>query len=107
MRCDQVAVSPDRCWRTGLIVAELIRNSSRHGFAGTAGMILIDITETPAGFACRVSDNGRARQSSVPGRGISLLHDLSREMGGEITWSFFPYGTTAELLVPHIDPVAL
>ncbi len=40
---NSLPMAADRCWRVGLIVAELITNSARHGFKDGGGVIIVDI----------------------------------------------------------------
>jgi len=97
---DTVWLDPGRCWRIGLIVAELLRNAVRHGQAGCVEVML---SSNAHGISCIVIDNGRGAEAAAPGRGCRLVQTLAGEMGGEIFWRFTPRGCVAELRMPATD----
>jgi two-component sensor histidine kinase len=101
VRADEVWVDPERGWRVGLIVAELIRNASRHGLSGGPGAIGVEIIETADSIACSVYDNGRGASGPVIGRGRRVVMALADELGGEVAWSFAPTGCCARLEFPR------
>ena len=94
---DEVWLDADRCWRVGLIVAELIRNAARHGFAGGPGNIRVEITETAGNINCRVRDDGRGAALGGGGRGSRLVQALAGELCGAVDWEFTPTGCCAGL----------
>src|ERR1700722_2463754 len=100
---DEVWLDAGRCWRIGLIVAELIRNSVRHGLAGRAGCVRVSLMQGVGRVRCVVSDNGRAPTNPRQARGRRLIEMLADEMGGEVGWRFTPLGCVAELTFPDID----
>jgi two-component sensor histidine kinase len=100
---DEVWLDAGRCWRIGLIVAELIRNSVRHGLAGRGGCVRVSLMQGVGRVRCLVSDNGRAPTNPRQGRGRRLIEMLADEMGGEVGWRFTPLGCVAELTFPDID----
>jgi two-component sensor histidine kinase len=97
---DKVWLDPNRCWRIGLIVAELIRNAVRHGLAGRAGCVRVVLSENAYGVSCIVMDNGRGAAQASPGRGCRLIEALASELGGIVLWRFSPGGCVAELQMP-------
>jgi two-component sensor histidine kinase len=98
--CD-VSLGAARCWRIGLIVAELINNAVRHGFSGGGtGDIDIELLVEDASVVCRVTDNGRAAIDAPPARGRFLVEALACELGGDVTWDFSATGTTVLLTAP-------
>jgi two-component sensor histidine kinase len=101
VRADEVWVDPERGWRVGLIVAELIRNASRHGLSGGPGAIGVEIIETADSIACLVYDNGRGASGPVIGRGRRVVIALADELGGEVGWSFASTGCCARLEFPR------
>jgi two-component sensor histidine kinase len=96
-----VRLDAGRCWRVGLIVAELINNAVRHGFGGGAGEIAIELAVDGSSVLCRVTDNGRAAGQAPPARGRFLVEALAAELGGDAQWRFTPLGTTVLLIVPR------
>jgi two-component sensor histidine kinase len=97
LRADDVWLDADRCWRVGLIVAELVRNAARHGLSGGPGAIRIEIAETSERISCRVRDDGRGTPSETIGRGRRLVQALAGELGGSVDWTFTPSGCSARL----------
>jgi two-component sensor histidine kinase len=95
-----ITLSADRCWRIGLVVAELIRNAARHGRFDEAGRICVHIAEGDGRITCIVRDTGAPGTSPVPGRGQHLIHSLVEDLAGEVRWSFTPEGCAAFVRVP-------
>jgi two-component sensor histidine kinase len=93
----EVWLDTDRSWRVGLIVAELVRNAARHGFAGGPGAIRVEIFETARRVVCQVSDDGHGPASAGGGRGRPLIQALAAELAGEVEWTFTPAGCRARL----------
>jgi hypothetical protein len=78
---DEVWLDADRCWRVGLIVAELVRNAARHGLSGGAGAIWV-VVEDDAGYVrCSVCDNGGGSPGVRAGRGRRLVQALAAGTG--------------------------
>jgi two-component sensor histidine kinase len=102
--CEEIVFPPARCWRMGMILAELIANSVRHGFEDVEGAILIEVQSSGRHIACRVSDNGSASPNPRPGKGSIIVEGLVMELGGEVEWSFTPIGTCVRLTVPRGEP---
>jgi len=91
-----------RAWRAGLIVAELITNSARHGvWPIGGGIIRVEITADDFEICCRVSDNGRGPKTRSRGTGSHIAEALTREMRGQICTDFRNDGVTTLLTVPR------
>ncbi|WP_180143763.1 sensor histidine kinase [Sphingomonas sp. R-74633] len=90
----------DRCWRIGLVVAELIRNAARHGLRDRSGRIAVHVTEYAGRLMCLVRDTGQPRANSTPGRGQRLIRSLVADLGGSVEWSFAPDGASALVQLP-------
>ena len=103
IRLYDFALPPGCCWRVGLIVAELINNSVRHGFRGGGGHILLEAVRDGADVVCRVADDGCGVAAGKPGRGRRLVESLAADIGGDVTWTFAPGGVTAVLTFPFED----
>jgi two-component sensor histidine kinase len=103
---DEVWLPAHRCWRIGLIVAELVRNASRHGLSGGPGSIAVRIAERSGQVSCVVCDDGRGAENPNPGRGMQLVRSLATELGGSVEWWFTPAGCLACLQVSTADEAA-
>ena len=97
---DEIVLAPERCWRVGLIVAELITNAVRHGFGCNGGMIVVEVRRVGAEVLCQVADNGGSLPDPPPSRGRHVVEGLAGELGGDIRWRFGPNGVTAMLSFP-------
>jgi two-component sensor histidine kinase len=94
---DEVWLDADRCWRVGLIVAELVRNAARHGLSGGAGAIWVVVEDAAGCVRCSVCDDGGGAPGGRAGRGRRLVQALAAELGGSVAWSFAPNGCCAVL----------
>jgi two-component sensor histidine kinase len=93
----------ERCWRLGLIVHELINNAARHAFVGGSGEIRVTVWRNDAFVRCSVQDNGTAAVDIQPGRGLKIVHDLSKGLGGRCRQTFGPQGSRSLLVFPDSD----
>jgi two-component sensor histidine kinase len=100
---DEIWLDADRCWRVGLIVAELVRNAARHGFSGGPGAIWVEITEASGRINCLVCDDGCGAPTTRTGRGRRLVEALARELCGSADWCFAPGGCCVRLDFPNQD----
>lgn len=103
LKIEDIMMSAGTCWRIGLVVAELVRNSARHGLKGKAGRIIVDIARREGLLTCLVSDDGAAAGGGIPGRGQRLVRSLVAELGGEMDWFFKPEGALAFFRLPSGD----
>jgi len=103
LETDDALVSACRCWRIGLVVAELIRNACKHGFSGGSGNILIDVAQADGKVVCTVRDDGCANIADRRGRGRRLIELIAAEMAGSIHWNFTRRGSIATVCVPALD----
>jgi len=87
---DEVWLDADRCWRVGLIVAELVRNAARHGLSGGARAIWVVVEDVAGHVRCSVCDNGGDSPGACAGRGRRLVQALAAELGGSVSWTFAP-----------------
>jgi two-component sensor histidine kinase len=91
----------DRCWRLGMIVHELINNAARHAFARGRGKIRVELARAGAFVECRVLDNGSAAASVQPGRGLKIINELTKGLGGRFERSFGSRGSIFVVTFPH------
>jgi two-component sensor histidine kinase len=67
----------ERCWRLGLIVSELITNSTRHAFRDDRGLIRVELLPSASIIECRVTDNGTSKSIVRPGNGTKIIDRLA------------------------------
>jgi two-component sensor histidine kinase len=86
-QADTLPLEPERCWRLGMAVHELIMNAARHAyFDGRAGEIKIKVSLAHPVVNCIVADNGTLPARLKPGRGLGLVRDLTRSLGGRLDY---------------------
>ena len=100
LKVEDVWLEAERCWRIGLILAELVRNAARHGLRGGAGSISIRIRARRGVISCLVCDDGRVCGEPRAGRGRDLVQSLAAELGGAVDWRFTPVGTMVGFEAP-------
>lgn len=100
---DEVWLDAGRCWRVGLIIAELVRNAARHGLSGTAGAIWVLVEDAADRVCCSVCDDGGGAPGVRAGRGRRLVQALAVELGGSVEWTFAPTGCCVRLEFPSAD----
>jgi two-component sensor histidine kinase len=90
---DTLPLESERCWRLALAVYELVSNAVRHAcFDGHDGEIKIKLMRTGSWVNCRVTDNGSGLGRIKPGRGLRIVGDLAKSLGGRMGHTF---GTTS------------
>jgi two-component sensor histidine kinase len=103
LNADDIILPADRCWRIGLIIAELIRNAARHGLRGKSGQISVHLAERAGQLMCLVRDTGRPTAAGTTGRGQRLVLSLVNDLGGSADWSFASDGARALVRLPLRD----
>ncbi|WP_293376660.1 histidine kinase dimerization/phosphoacceptor domain -containing protein [Phenylobacterium sp.] len=93
-------LSADRCWRVGLICAELITNAVRHGLGGRPGVISVLMSCADGRVQCWIVSDGRSARRGKPGRGSQVVRGLAQQLGGRIEWCDAPQGVAAMLSFP-------
>ena len=94
------------CWKIGLVVAELIRNASRHGLRDQPGQILVQITPAAGELLCLVRDNGSPPRDPSSGRGQRVVREIVADLGGRVEWSFSSDGCVALARFPDRTAVS-
>ena len=90
-QADTLPLEPERCWRLGMAVHELVTNSARHAcFDGRAGEIKIKLSLAHPVVNCIIADNGSLSSRLKPGRGLGLVRDLIKSLGGRLKYGFGP-----------------
>ncbi len=100
LKVEDARLEASRCWRIGLILAELVRNAARHGLRGQPGAISIRVRVQRGRVSCLVCDSGRPSGKPAPGRGQRLVQGLAAELGGTVDWLFTPVGTMVGFEAP-------
>jgi two-component sensor histidine kinase len=90
-QADTLPLEPERCWRLGMTVHELLTNSARHAcFDGRAGEIKIKLSLAHPVVNCIIADNGSLSTRLKPARGLGLVRDLIKSLGGRLEYGFGP-----------------
>jgi two-component sensor histidine kinase len=96
-------LSATKCWHLGLILVELITNSSRHAFHDRGGIIRIEIQTRGSFVECSVIDNGCAAAASRPGQGLKIIGALVKALNGEIDQCFGSHGAISIISFPNAE----
>ena len=90
-QADTLPLEPERCWRLGMAVHELLTNSARHAcFDGRAGEIKIRLSLRDQVVNCIIADNGSLSGRLKPARGLGIVRDLIESLGGRLEYGFGP-----------------
>jgi two-component sensor histidine kinase len=90
-QADTLPLEPERCWRLGMALHELVTNSARHAcFDGRPGEIKIKLSLAHPVVNCIMADNGSLSTRLKPARGLGLVRDLIKELGGRLEYGFAP-----------------
>jgi two-component sensor histidine kinase len=100
LECAPLTLAPERAWRLGLIVYELVTNATRHAFKGHAGAISIKLELVGAFVHCKVTDDGSASTNNRAGQGLTIIRQLAGELGGTAQHQFGSNGSTSILAFP-------
>jgi two-component sensor histidine kinase len=100
---DTVWLHSERCWQLGMIVYELLTNVARHAFfEGKDGEVRVELSRAGACVRCGVSDNGSAVAGARPGRGLKIIGNLAKSLGGQVDYSLGVKGSSFVLALPFI-----
>ena len=90
-QADTLPLEPERCWRLGMALHELVTNSARHAcFDGRAGEIKIRLSLRDQVVNCIIADNGSLSGRLKPARGLGIVRDLIESLGGRLEYGFGP-----------------
>jgi two-component sensor histidine kinase len=95
-----IQLTPEMCWKLGMVVSELITNIVRHAFDERGGTIRVEIKTRMAQIECRVSDNGVGMEVCTPGNGTTIINALVDGIGGNFEQYSGPYGTLSIIGLP-------
>jgi two-component sensor histidine kinase len=86
---DTLPLESERCWRFALAVHELVTNAARHAcFDGRNGAIKIKLSLADPVVNCIVADDGSLSARLKPARGLQMVSDLTKSLGGRIEYGF-------------------
>jgi two-component sensor histidine kinase len=86
---DTLPLESERCWRLALAVHEIVTNAARHAcFDGRDGAIKIKLSLADSVVNCIVADNGSLSGRLKPARGLQMVSDLTKSLGGRIEYGF-------------------
>src|ERR1700688_1023253 len=86
---DTLPLESERCWRLALAVYELVANAVRHAcFDGRDGENKIKLMRAGSWVNCRVTDNGSGLGRIKPGRGLRIVGELAKSLGGRMGHTF-------------------
>jgi two-component sensor histidine kinase len=98
---DTLPLESERCWRLALAAYELVTNAVRHAcFDGRDGEIKIKLMGAGSWVNCRVTDNGSGLGRIKPGRGLRIVGELAKSLGGQIDHGFGVNWTSFRLDFP-------
>jgi two-component sensor histidine kinase len=94
-------LQPERCWRLGMIVYELVTNAAKHAFSDGIGEIRVELSRADLLVECRVLDNGLAPAGTKAGQGMKIIDELSKGLEGQFEQRFGAYGSASILIFPE------
>ena len=95
-----IQLTPEMCWKLGMVVSELITNIVRHAFDERGGTIRVELKTRMGQIECRVSDNGVGMEVCTPGNGTTIINALVDGIGGNFEQYSGPYGTLSIIGLP-------
>jgi two-component sensor histidine kinase len=95
-----IQLTPEMCWKLGMVISELITNIVRHAFDERGGTIGVELKTRMGQIECRVSDNGVGMEVCTPGNGTSIINALVDGIGGNFEQYSGPYGTLSIIGLP-------
>lgn len=82
---ESIPIEPERCWRLGLIVNELITNVIRQAcFDGRAGAISVNVMRIGAVVNCVILDNGSRSTRRGSAHHLRISKDLAKDLRGRV-----------------------
>jgi two-component sensor histidine kinase len=98
---DELRLEGERCWKLGLIVSELLTNVARHAqFDARDPELRVELLLAGHIVKCRVADNGSASDPIRGGRGLAIIGELVRSLGGRVHTSCTADGYSFLLTFP-------
>jgi two-component sensor histidine kinase len=95
-----IQLTPEMCWKLGMVISELITNIVRHAFDERGGTIRVELKTRMGQIECRVSDNGVGMEVCTPGNGTTIINALVDGIGGNFEQYSGRYGTLSIIGLP-------
>jgi len=100
---DRVPIEPDRCWRLGMIVCELVTNAARAVFRhGKGATIRINLSQTESWAVCEVDSGATRRRPMECLASSKIVEELARSLDGTIVHR---YGRSRSSSKLHFVPL--
>lgn len=96
----KLPMDSEQCWLLGMIVSELVANSTKHAFAAGPGQIRVEISRVESFVQCQVRDNGTAARPMGAGGGLRIVEALVQALGGGADHDFSVSGSTFTVVFP-------
>jgi two-component sensor histidine kinase len=93
-------INSERCWLLGVIVFELIVNTSLHAFPDNGGSIRLEIWPVAGSIECHITDNGTSGEDPLPGRLVSIIEALAGGLQGAVDFQSGPNGNSIIVKFP-------
>jgi hypothetical protein len=105
LEADTLPLGSERCWRLALAVHELVTNAARHAcFDGRHGAIKIKLSLADPVVNCIIVDNGSLSAPLNPARGLQMVSDLTKSLGGRIEYGSGAQFSSFLLVFPLTEP---
>jgi light-regulated signal transduction histidine kinase (bacteriophytochrome) len=99
-----VLMSADRAISLGLILTELVINSSKHAYAGAAGPLSIAVEQHGSRLRLVVADRGTGAVQAGKGFGSVMMQALVERLSGRLDYAQDAPGLRASVLLPVEAP---
>lgn len=93
----------EQCWRTGLIVAELITWAAQPAHYSPCRRISVELCGVGFRVQCTVRAEGSGGQRSLPAPRLGIVSALADELMGRLIWESRTGATACTLVFPWID----
>lgn len=90
----------EQCWRTGLIVAELITWAAQPAHYSPCRRICVELCGAGFGIQCTVRAEGAGTARSLPAPRLGIVAALAEELMGRLIWESRTDTTACTLLFP-------
>ena len=96
-----IMIAADRAINIGLVLTELIINTSKYAYDGNAGPLYIGLTQTGSRLVLTVSDQGECTpQLKGTGFGTRMMNAVVSSLTGTLTYTTLNPGLEAVMILP-------
>ena len=93
----------EQCWRTGLIVAELITWAARPAHYSPCRRISVELSDVGFRIQCTVRAEGTGTQWGMPAPRLGIISALASELRGQLTWEWRTDAIACTLVFPWLE----